>query len=78
MQIGRVLGSVWATKKDEQLNGLKFMTVSLNGTEMIAVDIVGAGVGDTVLITLGSSARILSGYNIDAVICGIIDKIDNE
>lgn len=78
MQIGRVLGSVWATKKDEQLSGLKFMTVSLKDTEMIAVDMVGAGVGDTVLITFGSSARKLSGYNIDAVICGIIDKIDNE
>lgn len=78
MQIGTVCGSVWATKKSDELNGLKFMITEIENRKIIAVDMVGAGVGDSVLITFGGSAHKLSGVSVDAVICGIIDKIDME
>ncbi|EOI01898.1 MULTISPECIES: EutN/CcmL family microcompartment protein [Enterococcus] len=84
MFIGRVKGSLWATRKDEKLNGLKFLVVALdesNGPQnsLVAADNTGAGLGDVVLITTGSSAR-LSLDNpeipVDAVIVGIIDSVE--
>ncbi|MBP5292900.1 MAG: EutN/CcmL family microcompartment protein [Clostridia bacterium] len=86
MLIGKVIGNVVSTRKCESLLGSKFMQVHLieDGKEtdkyLIAVDAVGAGVGETVLITTGSSARLAlpksrDGGEVpaDAAIVGIID-----
>ncbi|MEG0012772.1 MAG: EutN/CcmL family microcompartment protein [Cellulosilyticaceae bacterium] len=86
MEIGRVVGSVWATKKDEKLNGQKFLVLKIlvskeNEREglFVASDIVGAGVGDLVLITRGGAARYAIGnpnVPIDAAVVGIVDSIE--
>jgi ethanolamine utilization protein EutN len=84
MIIGDVIGSVWATRKDEKLNGLKLLVVRPKYTDnlsttFVAADLTSAGVGDTVLVTKGSSARTAFGKEkipIDSVIVGIVDSID--
>ena len=86
MILGKVVGSVWATRKDESLVGLKFMIVkhlNLDYSEkeqfMIATDSVQAGIGDVVLIATGSSARqtsVTKNKCIDAVIMAVVDKLD--
>lgn len=86
MILGRVIGTVWATRKDENLVGAKFLIVrqiNLDYTETknftIAVDSVGAGVGEVVLVATGSSARqttFTKNKPIDAVIMAIVDKLD--
>ncbi|MBR2952038.1 MAG: EutN/CcmL family microcompartment protein [Clostridia bacterium] len=82
MKKGIVIGNVVSTRKQESLVGSKFMEVRMieNGREtedyVIAVDSVGAGIGETVLLTVGSSARLaLANQNapVDAVIVGIVD-----
>ena len=82
MIVGKVVGSVVSTRKNENLIGCKFMVVEPiaelgNPSEkFVAVDNVGAGIGETVLITTGSSARLaLHNTNApcDAVIVGIVD-----
>lgn len=82
MVIGKVVGNVWATRKLDHLSGLKFMIVELiNGESMVACDGVGAGVGDKVLISTGSSARMafdVSDLPVDAAIIGIIDEGEGE
>jgi len=78
--IGKVVGTVVSTKKNELLTGSKFLTVEYteNGTKttVVAVDGVGAGIGEEVLVTMGSSAR-LALFNketpTDAVVVGIVD-----
>lgn len=88
MQMGTVIGNVWATRKEDDLTGLKFLIVqpespnesSAEGS-FIAVDRIGAGVGDQVLVTRGSAAANMSEnakLPIDALIIGIIDSIDVE
>jgi len=84
--LGRVIGTVWATRKDENLVGAKFLIVrqiNLDYSEtknfVIAVDSVGAGVGEVVLVATGSSARqttFTKNKPIDAVIMAIVDKLD--
>lgn len=82
MVVGKVVGSVVATRKNERLLGSKFMIVEpldkMNEKgRIIAVDNVGAGIGETVLVALGSAARIGCGQAeapIDAAIVGIIDN----
>ncbi len=86
MFIGKVIGTVWSTQKDENLVGSKFLIVrrlDINLTEkpdfVVAVDSVGAGVGETVLVATGSSSRqtdITKNKPVDAVIMAIVDKID--
>ncbi|WP_167958759.1 EutN/CcmL family microcompartment protein [Anaerosporobacter faecicola] len=88
MELGKVVGSVWATKKNESLNGLKLMIIkSIDEKEdesnrvTVAADIVGAGVGDTVLVVRGGSARFAiqsCDTPIDAAIVGIVDSIEVE
>ena len=84
MIIARVIGNVWATRKDEQLSGFKFMVVQpldyssqqVNGSTFVAVDQIGAGVGEVVLIVQGSSARRSvekENLPVDASIIGIIE-----
>jgi microcompartment protein CcmK/EutM len=77
---------VWATRKDEELVGLKFQVVKhldlqyrLKDTFVIAVDTVQAGVGDVVLVCSGSSARQTAQTKnkpVDAVIMAVVDKLD--
>ena len=79
---GIIRGNIVSTRKQESLVGSKFMEVEIieNGEltkkYLVAVDSVGAGIGETVLVTTGSSAR-LALHNVnapcDAVIVGIVD-----
>ena len=79
---GIIRGHIVSTRKQESLVGSKFMEVQLlkNGQltddYLIAIDSVGAGIGETVLITTGSSARLAlrnTSAPADAVIVGIVD-----
>ncbi|WP_270940968.1 EutN/CcmL family microcompartment protein [Romboutsia lituseburensis] len=86
MEIGKVVGNVWATRKDEKLCGLKFLVVKLLKTKdtykegfLVAADNTGAGNGDLVFITKGSSARASiekRDVPIDATIVGIVDTLE--
>ncbi len=86
MIIGNVVGNVWATRKNDSLIGLKLMIVRrldvCRGEEtesFVAVDLVGAGIGERVLVTTGSAARQspeLSNTLVDAAIIGIIDEVE--
>jgi len=84
--LGRVIGTVWSTRKDEFLVGAKFMIVRQLDLDykpkdsfVVAVDSVGAGVGEIVLVAQGSSARqtnFTRNKPVDAVIMAIVDKLD--
>lgn len=78
MIIGKVIGSVVSTRKNETLVGSKFMIVEPtegNKDKLIAVDSIGAGIGEYVLVALGSAARVGNeNAPIDAAIVGIIDN----
>lgn len=86
MHIGKIIGTVVATRKDEKLTGTKLMitqplTFDLNplGEPLIAVDTVGAGIGEIVIFTTGTAGRIAArklDSPIDASIVGIVDHID--
>ena len=83
MIICKVLGNVWATKKDEKLEGHKLLVVRSGpgdkGEIFVAVDTIGAGIGDDVLVTRGSVARNSlreSDSPVDAVVVGIIDSLE--
>ncbi|MBO6574161.1 MAG: EutN/CcmL family microcompartment protein [Rhodothermales bacterium] len=88
MTLGKVVGTVWATRKDEQLTGMKLQIVKELGLDggvkdkfVVAVDSVGAGVGETVLFAQGSSARqteLTRNKPIDAVITAIVDRVDAD
>lgn len=81
MEIATVIGHVWATKKEETLQGAKLMIVKPDngGNDYVAADIVGAGIGEQVLVVSGSTARRALGSDscaIDAAIVGIVDTIE--
>ncbi len=86
MKMGRVVGSVVATRKDEKLEGLKLLLVRDLDVDLapekgyiVAVDAVGAGAGEVVLYATGSSARqtgVTDGRPVDAVIMAIVDEYD--
>ncbi len=86
MTLGKVIGTVWSTRKDENLVGAKFLIVRELDLEynpknnfVVCVDSVGAGVGEIVLFAQGSSARqtnITKNKPVDAVIMAIVDKLD--
>lgn len=88
MIICEVIGNVWATRKEDALSGLKLMVVKkvdlLNmddNKSFVAVDCVGAGIGERVLVTTGSSARkALANTDapVDASIVGIIDEVEEH
>ena len=85
MLLGKVLGTVVSTRKDEELEGLKFLLVQgadpkgqPNGATVVCADAVGAGVGELVLYAAGSSARqtqITQNRPVDHVIMAIVDEI---
>ncbi len=84
MIIGKVVGSIISTRKSDKLVGNKFMIIepldnmkSAAG-QMVAIDNIGAGVGETVLVALGSAARVGCGDEtapVDAAIVGIVDEV---
>jgi microcompartment protein CcmK/EutM len=86
MFLGKVAGTVWATRKDEELVGMKFQIVKhldleykVKDTFVVAVDTVQAGVGDVVLVCSGSSARqttLTKNKPVDAVIMAVVDELD--
>ena len=88
MTLGKVIGTVWATRKDPGLTGLALQLVQdvgLDGAPLggftVAVDSVGAGVGETVLVVAGSSARmtgVTQNKPVDAVIVAIVDTLSVE
>jgi ethanolamine utilization protein EutN len=86
MFLGKVIGSVWATQKEEGMDNLKLMIVQPldfrdreAGQTVIAADRIGAGFGEKVIVSRGSPARILfSGRQVpvDAMIVGIVDSFE--
>lgn len=83
MLLAQVTGSIVSTSKNEKLVGYKFMTVrliedgELTDKHLLAVDGVGAGIGEKVIIATGSAARLgisRSDAPVDAAIVGIVDE----
>jgi ethanolamine utilization protein EutN len=85
MILAKIVGTVVATRKDERLVSNKLLIArpvdprgKAEGSYLVAVDTVAAGVGETVLIVSGSSARMAAGMKdcpVDAVIVGIVDTV---
>ena len=82
MVAGKVVGSVVSTRKNDKLIGNKFMIVELvgsmtgNAKQLIAIDNIGAGIGEYVMVAQGSAARVgcdIADAPVDAAIVGIID-----
>ncbi len=89
MLVGTVVGNVWATKKDPSLVGLRFLVVrpfTTDGREsaetLVAVDPLGAGIGERVLVVFGRAARHAIGRSHDigfqTAIAAIIDTMELE
>jgi ethanolamine utilization protein EutN len=89
MFLGKVIGNVVATQKDPKFQGFKLLLVqpyvnresglAVSGSSIVAVDSVGAGEGELILFTQGSSARLTPGTReapVDAVIVGIVDTVE--
>lgn len=85
MLLGKVIGTVVASKKDPELEGLKLLLVkgadvdgNANGPVLVAADSVGAGVGEIVLYAAGSSARqtvMTKDRPVDHVVMAIVDTV---
>ena len=89
MLLGTVVGNVWSTVKDPTLVGLRFLVVqpyTLDGKPsaetIIAVDPLGAGVGERVLVVFGRAARHVIGRSHDigfqCAVAGIVDRVELE
>jgi ethanolamine utilization protein EutN len=93
MILGRVIGEVWATRRDARLQRAKLLVVRPHGIyepgsgpvsggrHLIATDEVHAGVGDEVIVCLGAPARWSAGGNdtpVDAAVLGVVDRVDFE
>jgi ethanolamine utilization protein EutN/carbon dioxide concentrating mechanism protein CcmL len=86
MKLGRIVGTVVSTRKDVSLSSLKLLvvenlttTLDREGGYVVAVDAVGAGLGEVVLYASGSSARLTPTTKdkpVDAVIMAIVDSFD--
>jgi len=84
MLLGKVVGMITSTRKEISLSGLKFLLIQpctkLNNAELgemlVAVDLMGAGVGEEVIVATGRAARLAMGKEdlpIDAAVIGIVD-----
>ncbi|HNW93648.1 MAG TPA: EutN/CcmL family microcompartment protein [bacterium] len=88
MQLAKVTGNLVATRKVPHYNGCKLMIVQpvtldgkLEGAEKVAADVVGAGIGETVFLVEGSSARMAmpqDGVPVDCAIIAIVDEIEQD
>ncbi len=89
MFLGKIVGSVWSTKKTDNLKNLRFLIVNpvnLNSDPLtdvvIVADVLGAGVGETVICAYGHAARQAiypqnpSALSIEAAVVGIVDRMD--
>jgi microcompartment protein CcmK/EutM len=86
MKLGRIVGCVVSTRKDPSLESLKLLIVEnvttgleREGGYVVAVDSVGAGIGEVILYATGSSARLTAVTKdrpVDAVIMAIVDSFD--
>ncbi len=74
MKLGKVIGSVWATRKSQCLQGQTFLVVEADGMQIVAADQVGAGPGDKVLLATGTVAsRYCMDAPVDAAVVAIVD-----
>lgn len=89
MIVGKVTGMIVCTQKDESLVGKKMLVIQPvniysmkhEGSPVVALDSVGAGEGEIVMVVGGSSARLAYGYSkvaVDQSVIGILDSIDIE
>lgn len=86
MYLARVIGTVVASRKEEELEGLKLLLLKQcdldgkpTGQTLVAADAVGAGIGEVVLYASGSSARqtvVTKDRPVDAVIMAIVDTVE--
>jgi microcompartment protein CcmK/EutM len=86
MFLGKVVGTVWSTKKSPDLEGVKFLIVhpieldkEPNRSIIVVADRLGAGVGEVVLCAFGKAARSAIGdqeMSIEAAVVGIVDRVD--
>ena len=86
MLLAKIVGTVVATRKDPRLVSSKLLVVrpmdprgKPEGSYLVAIDTVDAGVGETVLVVSGSSARMAAGLKdcpVDAAVIGIVDTMD--
>ncbi len=89
MFLAKVIGSVVSTQKCSRFHGMKLLLIQPyihkesrlqpSGSSVVAVDSVGAGIGECVLFTQGSSARLTTATKeapVDAVIVGIVDTVE--
>ena len=83
MLTAKLIDNIWATRKSELLNGYKLMLVEViggganEGQRLVAVDTISAGIGERILVSLGTAARRMIGDDsvpVDAAIVGIIDE----
>ncbi|MDO4561693.1 MAG: EutN/CcmL family microcompartment protein [bacterium] len=87
MKVARVIGNIWATRKDQKLSGLTLLilqriditTGNDDGAPIVAADVIGAGCGEMVLFVGGSSARSAAGdmsVPVDATVVAIVDNFE--
>jgi ethanolamine utilization protein EutN len=88
MKLGRVIGNLWATRKDPRFEGRRLLIVqpltftgALAGSPLIALDTVDAGEGDVVMFSTSSEAAIPFRPGLtptDATIVGIVERVDHQ
>lgn len=86
MELGKVIGNLWATKKDVGLEGQKLLVLKLMDPKgnmkeeyIVASDNIGAGAGELVIVSRGAAARYAAGKpqsSIDAAVVGIVDSLE--
>jgi microcompartment protein CcmK/EutM len=86
MFLGKVIGTVWSTKKTPDLEGVRFLVVhpfdldkQPNKSVVVVADRLGAGTGETVMCAFGKAARTAIGnqdMSIEAAVIGIVDRVD--
>lgn len=86
MFLGKVIGTVWSTKKTPDLEGVRFLIVhpydldkQPNKSVVVVADRLGAGAGETVMCAFGKAARTAIGnqdMSIEAAVVGIVDRVD--
>lgn len=86
MLVAELVDTIWATRKSDALSGAKFLLAEVKGGSkagelLVVVDMIGAGIGDRVIVTTGTAARRMMGDDqmpVDAAVIGIIDENYDE